>query len=128
MASILFCPFGKDREGAHKFIRFVFRHFQWPDPLNPPPYQNRCMLVHLDMLSKRRDSAATLFVANRIQGLVDARNLLGLVSFRMSIKTGRIPVLPEIPFHRTNYRTQEPVSWLCKIFNRYQDRFDLNSS
>ena len=43
--------------------RFVRYALPWSDPLNLPPYANRCRLLDLDTLAERRNVSNATFVA-----------------------------------------------------------------
>jgi hypothetical protein len=45
-----------------KFIKYALRSLGRADPLNLPPYENRCRLIHLDTLAERRNKACVMFV------------------------------------------------------------------
>jgi hypothetical protein len=55
----------------HNFIRFALRILGWTtQPM--PPYESRCLLLGLEVLSDRRKIAAALFVRNIIYRRIES--------------------------------------------------------
>ena len=60
-------------ESAQKrFIRLALRSLPWNDPDNLPPYPERCRLLGLDILERRRNLQQMLLVAKLLNGEMDA--------------------------------------------------------
>ncbi|XP_053687239.1 uncharacterized protein LOC128736776 [Sabethes cyaneus] len=60
-----------------KFIHFALRHLRWTDPRNLPSYKNRCMLIGLELLEKRRNMAKVCFIGDLLQESTDDSTATG---------------------------------------------------
>lgn len=111
-----------------KFLRFALRNLPWTDPLNLPSYKDRCQLIHLNLLSTRRDLAKLLFVSDLIQSRIDCADILNHLNFDIHRRTLRSHPFFQLPVSRTNYGYHEPLSSMCRLFNEYCSSFDYNLS
>jgi hypothetical protein len=94
----------------HNFIRFAWRGLGWTaQPL--PPYESRCLLLGLEVLSDRRKIAA----ADRIESAY----LADLLRFESNPYPRRRNARLMDFYHRTNYGQNEPVNKAIWIFNEY---------
>ncbi|XP_055604927.1 uncharacterized protein LOC129753156 [Uranotaenia lowii] len=59
-----------------RFVRYAFRELPWENPLNLPPYAQRCALLGLHTLSDRRSIGQSLFVAKILRNEIDCSWLL----------------------------------------------------
>jgi hypothetical protein len=59
-----------------KFIKNALRQFRWNVNLDLPPYENRCRVLVMDTLKKRRDVARVLLVFDLLSGKIDSPKLL----------------------------------------------------
>lgn len=95
-----------------RFIRIALRDLPWRDPQNLPPYGERCRLLGLDTLQRRRQFQQATFVANILTGEIDASALLSRIEFRAIGRQLRSSSLLMTRFHRTSYGFHEPLtSW-----------------
>jgi hypothetical protein len=61
------------------FIRYALHGLGWTDMHDLPPYENRCALLHLDTLTKRRSIACVMFIFDVLSGRVNPPNLLSVL-------------------------------------------------
>jgi hypothetical protein len=130
-ASCVWNPFYDVRvdrvERVHKrFIRYALRGLRWTDMHDLPPYEDRCTLLHLDTLAKRRSIDCVMFIFDVLSGRVNSPNLLSFVD----LITPRYPIRSteflRIDFHRTNYGLHEPMSGAIRQFNDIIELFDFS--
>jgi hypothetical protein len=57
-----------------RFIRYALRGLGWTDMHVVPPYEDRCALLHLDTLAKRRSTACVMFIFHVLSGRVNSPN------------------------------------------------------
>jgi hypothetical protein len=86
-----------------KFIKYALRSFACADPLNLPPYENRCRLIHLDTLAERRNKACVMFVFDVLSGKINAPPILAEIRLNVPSYRTRSSEFCRIDFHRTNY-------------------------
>lgn len=72
-----------------RFVRFALRHLPWRDATNLPAYADRCQLLGIDTLEKRRCNAQAVFAAKVIVGDIDSPELLRLFNFYAPERTMR---------------------------------------
>jgi hypothetical protein len=63
-----------------KFIKHALRQFRWNVNLDLPPYENRCRVLVMDTLKKRRDVARVLLVFDLLSGKIDLPKLLSQIN------------------------------------------------
>lgn len=72
-----------------KFIRFALRGLPWNNPIELPPYMDRCRLLSMDTLEKRRNIMRAVFVAKLLKGEVDAPNILARLNIHVPARSLR---------------------------------------
>lgn len=107
-----------------RFIRLALRGLPWRDPVNLPPYSDRCRLLNLDTLEDRRKLAQVTTTAKIINGELDAPGLLARIGFRASRWTRNTAVIHHA-FHRTSYGFNEPFSAMLRTFSTVEDEFEF---
>jgi hypothetical protein len=86
----------------HNFIRFALRGLGWTtQPL--PPYESRCLLLGLEVLSDRRKIAAALFVRHILCRRIESAYLADLLRFESNPYPRRRNARLMDFYHRTNY-------------------------
>jgi hypothetical protein len=106
----------------HNFIRFALRGLGWTaQPL--PPYESRCLLLGLEVLSDRRKIAAALFVRDILCRRIESAYLADLLRFESNPYPRRRNARLMDSYHRTNYGQNEPVNKAILIFNEYCSLF-----
>jgi hypothetical protein len=63
-----------------RFIRYALRCLGWMDMHDLPPCEDRCNLLHLDTLTKRRSIACVMFNFNVLSGRVNSPSLLTVLA------------------------------------------------
>jgi hypothetical protein len=93
-----------------RFIRYALRGLGWTDMHDLPSYEERCALLHLDTLAKRRSMACVMFIFDVASERVNSPYLLSV----LDLITPQYPThgteFQRIDFHRTNYGLHEPMS------------------
>jgi hypothetical protein len=104
------------------FIRFALRGLGWTtQPL--PPYESRCLLLGLEVLSDRRKIAAALFVRDILCGRIELVYLADFMRFESIPYPRRRNARLMDFYHRTNYGQNEQVNKAILIFNAFCDLF-----
>jgi hypothetical protein len=86
-----------------KFIKHALRQFRWNVNLDLPPYENRCRVLVMDPLKKRRDVARVLLVFDLLSGKIDSPKLLLQINFSVPSYQTRGREFLFVEFHRPNY-------------------------
>lgn len=111
-----------------RFIRYALRNLPWNDPVQLPPYEQRCALISLQPLASRRIMLQRLFIFDVIKGNINCTSLLENVRLYAPTRQLRNRQLLWIPGHRTNYGLFNPLDCCCRLFNQVCDVFDFNIS
>lgn len=111
-----------------RFVRFALRRLPWRQPLNLPPYESRCQLLHLDTLQLRRDLARAMMTSDILTARIDCPELLGLISLRAPARHLRNNIALHTPLRRSNYSANGAIIGLQKVFNRVSSVFDFHLS
>lgn len=111
-----------------RFIRYALRNLPWNDPVQLPPYEQRCALIRLQPLASRRVMLQRLFVFDIIQSNIDCSSLLEHVRLHAPVRQVRNRQLLWIPGHRTDYGQFNPLDFCCRLLNDVCDVFDFNVS
>lgn len=111
-----------------RFIRIALRSLPWRDPQNLPPYNERCRLLGLDSLQRRRSIQQSIFVAKLLNGEIDAPALLTRVNFRTMGRQLRSSTMLTTRFHRTSYGCNEPLTACLRTFSLVEELFDFGET
>jgi hypothetical protein len=99
-------------------IMVALRGLSWTtQPL--PPFESRCLLLGLEVLSDRRKLAAGLYVRDILCGMIESAYLTDLLRFESNPYTRRENARLMEFYHRTNYGQNEPINKAILIFNEY---------
>ena len=108
-----------------RFIRVALRNLPWRDPQNLPAYHDRCKLINLDTLTRRRQIQQATFVAKLLNNEVDCPRLLSLLDFRVPSRSLRNTTLLQPRFHRTAFGFNEPISSMIRSFTIVENVFEF---
>ena len=108
-----------------RFIRMALRDLPWRDRDNLPTYPDRCSLLGLETLERRRKSQQAIFVAKILNGEVDSPKLLSMMNFRASQRTLRPTSMLANQFHRTNFGFYEPIASSVRTFAKLEHLFEF---
>ena len=108
-----------------RFIRVALRDLPWQDPASLPPYRDRCKLISLDTLARRRKIQQVTFVAKLLNNEVDCPRLLSLLDLRVPSRALRNYALLQPRFHRTAFGYNEPLSSMVRSFTSVEDLFEF---
>jgi hypothetical protein len=89
-----------------------------------PPYEDRCALLLLDTLIKRRSIACVMFIFDVLR--VNSPNLLSLLDLITPRYPTRGTEFLRIDFHRINYGLHEPMSGAMRQFNEVIGLLDFD--
>lgn len=132
-ASVVWCPYEvswilRIERVQKRFLRLALRNLPWRDPANLPPYPNRCLLLDLDTLERRRKIQQATFAAKLLNGEVDCPELLAKVDFRVPHRTLRNSSLLQTRYHRTAYGYHEPLTAIVRTFSVVESEFEFGES
>lgn len=111
-----------------RFVRLALRNLPWRDPVNLPPYPNRCLLLDLETLEQRRKIQQATFVAKLLNGEVDCPVLLSQLNFRVPHRSLRNNSLLQLSYHRTAYGYNEPLTAVIRVFSSMESLFEFGES
>jgi hypothetical protein len=92
------------------------------------PYVDRCALIRLEILAKRRANACVMFIFDILSGRVNSTNLLSLISINAPWYHTWTSDFLLVDFHRTNYGIHKPLNGAVQSFNEFAGLFDLHLS
>lgn len=109
-----------------RFVRYALRLLPWRHPMRDTPYENRCLLLHLDTLQLRRETARAMVISDLLTANVDCADILQRININAPSRALRgVPAL-RIPLRRTNYSLNSAIVGLQRAFNRVASMFDFN--
>ena len=108
-----------------RFIRLALRNLPWRDPANLPPYSERCRLIGLDTLERRRRIQQAGFVTKLLNGEIDSPRTLSLLNFRAPQRSLRSAGLLQPRVHRTMFGYNEPVTACVRAFTSVEEIFEF---
>ena len=108
-----------------RFVRLALKDLAWRDPVNLPPYPDRCRLLGLETLERRRKGQQAVFIAKLINGEIDSPRLLSLLNFRALQRSLRSTDLLQPNFHRTTFGCYEPMTACIRVFSAVENLFEF---
>lgn len=111
-----------------KFVKFALRGLPWLDPLNLPSYEDRCRLLGLVTLERRRFNAQAIFVAKILKGEIDSPPILQEINLYAPERRLRQRDFLQLGARNAQYGQYDPVRYMCSSFNAVFDLFDFNVS
>lgn len=108
-----------------RFVRLALRSLPWRDPLNLPAYPDRCRLLGLETLGRRRKIQQAAFVVKLLNSDIDCPRLLSLLDFHVPGRMLRQRSLMQTGFHRTLYGYNQPICAMVRMFNTVESVFDF---
>ena len=130
-ASVVWSPYqavwsSRFEDVQRRFVRYALRYLPWSDPLNLPPYANRCRLLGLDTLAERRNASNATFVAKILLAEYDVPELLSIIDIYAPARSLRPrALLYEIP-RPTNYAANNSLDAMIRRFNEVSELFDFH--
>jgi hypothetical protein len=115
-ASCVWNPFYNVR--VDRVERYTLRGLDWTDMHDLSPYEDRCALLHLDTLAKRRSVACVMFIFDILSGRMSSSiflSVLNLITLQYPTRTSLW----------TNYELHEPMSGAMRQFNEVICLFDF---
>ncbi|XP_058449397.1 uncharacterized protein LOC131429340 [Malaya genurostris] len=132
-SSVIWCPYAdvwinRIESIQAKFLRYALRSLPWRNPTELPPYTDRCRLLGMDTLSKRRNISRAVFIGKLLMGQIDAPNILSQVNINVPPRTLRSRNFLRLDYQRTDYGQNEPIRGMCNSFNSAYECFDFSIS
>lgn len=138
----IWCPYyqthiSRIEKVQKKFLAYInFKFFATYNPDIPfyenltqlAPYNERCNDLSLLTLEHRRKLLSSCLVYNILNGLTDSSFILENLKLQVPHRSLRQQEFLNIPFHRTNYGTHEPINSISRDFNDVSENFDFNIS
>ena len=109
-----------------RFVRFALRFLPWTNPLELPPYVDRCSLLGMATLEKRRRDMRAVFIGKLLHGEINAPNILAQLNINVIPRVFRTRNFLRLSFHRTLYGQNEPIRAMCANFNSVYYLFDFS--
>lgn len=128
---VVWCPYqsvwiARIESIQRKFVRYALRHLPWNDPLNLPPYEDRCRLLGLDTLEQRRAVGQAVFAAKVLLGEIDCPGILAELHIYAPGRTLRSRNFLDLGPRNSNYGQHDPLRFMSSRFNQYYASFDFN--
>lgn len=111
-----------------RFVRYALRNLYWRSPENLPPYSERCGLLHLDTLLKRRRMDQAVFACKVLKAEIDSPFILSQFHFNAPERSLRPRELLFQPFHRSEYGQFEPIAFIRDTFLTTIQHYDFSDS
>ncbi|XP_053686304.1 uncharacterized protein LOC128735845 [Sabethes cyaneus] len=129
--SIVWCPFqanwmARIEAVQKKFVRYALRMLPWSNLLDLPPYENRCKLLGLETLEKRRTTAQVVFVAKLLIGHIDCPPILEQLNLYAPERALRTRNFLHLDARRVNYGQFSPIRYMAAQFNTVYELFDFD--
>lgn len=105
-----------------RFVRYALRYLPWSDPLNLPPYADRCRLLGLDTLVERRNASQAVFVAKVLLAEYDVPELLAKINVYAPVRTLHPRALLHEEAHNTNHAANSSLVAMIRQFNVVSDQ------
>lgn len=130
-AAIVWCPHQTSwsirvERIQKRFIRLALKDLSWRSPSNLPPYPDRCRLLGLDTLHRRRNIQQAVFIAKILNGEIDSPWLLSAMDLRAPQRTLRNDALLVPRFHRTSFGFNEPLTSCIRAFSQIEHLFEFD--
>lgn len=109
-----------------KFVRYALRFLPWNEAADLTPYEDRCQLLGLDTLERRRSIAQAVFVAKMLKGEIDAPAILQEIHVYAPERRLRQRDFLYLVPRRVEYAQHDPIRFMCCTFNEVFDLFDFN--
>jgi Reverse transcriptase (RNA-dependent DNA polymerase) len=110
------------------FSKFALRCLDWNDYNNIPGYIDRCRILEIHELSKRRVMFDAMMIFDTFSGKIDSNELLSRLNLNVRSYNTRSYSLLHIKTHRTNYGKNNPIERSVLNFLKYESNFDFNMS
>lgn len=110
-----------------QFLLYALRRLGWSG-FSLPPYESRCMLINIETLKERRDSAMIYFVNDLISQRIDSTELLSKLNFYVPSRQLRTRSAFLINRQRTNYAKFSPINRMMETYNKHCEMIDFTMS
>ena len=111
-----------------RFLRFALRLLPWCFPQHTTSYEERCALLGLEPLHKRRKVSGAVFVAKLLKGEIDSAAILADLNLFAPDRILRPRNTLRLQFRNTDYGCHEPIRSMSINFNLCSNVFDFNIS
>lgn len=129
--SVVWCPYqstwtAKIESVQRKFTRLALRRAH--NPAGWSPYEERCRILRLDTLEKRRHISQASFVAKVLAGEIDSPWILAQIQVYAPERPLRQRPYLQLARRNTNYGQHEPIRFMCSRFNVFSQLYRPNIS
>ena len=131
--AVIWCPYHANWSARieavqKKFVRFALRTLPWRDPLNLPPYEDRCRLLGIQPLEFRRQVSQAVFAAKLLTDGIDCPSLLSQLNVYAPQRYLRQRNFLHLEPRNRLFGTHEPLRFVSQRFNEMYSLFDFNIS
>lgn len=128
---VVWCPYeavwiARIESVQRKFVRYALRHLPWNDPMNLPPYEDRCQLMGLESLERRRTIHQAVFAAKVLINEIDSPGILAEFEIYAPERVLRSRSFLYLGPRAANYGLHDPIRFMSARFNEFYVFFDFN--
>ncbi|XP_053691953.1 uncharacterized protein LOC128740439 [Sabethes cyaneus] len=129
--SVVWCPFNanwiaKIETEQRRFVRYVLRFLPWRNEYQLPEYADRCQLLGIQTLERRRFEAQAVFVGKILSGEIDAPNILQQLNLYAPERSLRPRNLLFLPQRNVAYGQHDPIRFMSASFNAVATLFEFH--
>lgn len=128
---VIWCPYqavwtARIESVQKKFVRYALRHLPWNNPDQLPRYEDRCELLGLDTLERRRTISQAVCVAKALLGDIDSPSMLVELGIYAPERPLRERNFLHLGARAANYGQHDPIRFMSESFNDFYEFFDFN--
>ena len=110
-----------------QFLLYALRKLNWTAFLLPS-YKSRCMLINIQTLRERRESAMLYFINDIISQRVQSTSLLSQLNFYVHCRHLRTRKLFLENTYRTNFAKNSPINRMMRHYYQFCEIIDITMS
>ena len=108
-----------------RFTLYALRRLPWRNGVWWTSYSDRCALLQIESLERRRVFLQRMFVFDVLAHRVDCPQILNEINLLAPTRQLRVNTMLWIPFHRTVYGQNRPIDRCCRLFNTVADAYEF---
>lgn len=113
------------KERLEKVQKVFINHLNFRLRNSANSYKDGCRINNVNTLEERRTLLDMCFLHDLVHGRVDCAELVGGVAYCTPRRRTRHTPLLQVPFHHTNYATNEPITRLTRTYNKTFSNIDI---
>ncbi|KAG7295266.1 hypothetical protein JYU34_022268 [Plutella xylostella] len=113
------------KERLEKVQKVFINHLNYRLRNSTNSYIDGCRINNLPTLEERRTLLDMSFLHDLVHGRVDCAGLVGSVAYCTPRRRTRHTALLHVPFHHTNYASNEPITRLARTYNKFFSNIDI---